>query len=561
MGKGKRSPRPMLRYFDKRPRLRLLTRRRFIVQAAAATLTPFAKPTLAHNMPQRSASAAPSLDLNRLARFVDPLPLPVIARSFEQRRSPTSSGELVPFYRVAMRETYAKLHRDLAPTRLWSYGGTVPGVMFETRSGQGLLVEWANELPAKHFLPIDNSLHGAEKEIPAVRGVVHVHGAKAPPESDGYPEDWYVPGHSRTYFYPNQQEPAMLWYHDHTMGINRLNIYAGLMGLFVIRDGVEDSLNMPRGKHEIPLVIFDRDIGADAQLMYPVSADPARPWVPEAFGEAHLVNGKLFPYLEVEPRKYRFRILNGANGRFYRLSLPQGVEIHLVGTDQGLLTAPAPVSHVQMAPGERVDLVVDFTRHRGEKMVLRSDAFELMEFRVDSNAVPDSSALPVALRAVPRIPEGEAVQHRRLTLDEQENMVAESMGMLLNKTPWHMPVTEKPVLNTTEIWEFVNLTDDVHPIHLHMVRFQILDRRRFDGFEYMTTGRLRFTGPAMVPGPDELGWKDTVRVNAKTVTRIIVPFSGYAGRYVWHCHILEHEDNEMMRPYDILPSKLTSRPT
>ena len=125
--------------------------------------------------------------------------------------------------------------------------------------------------------------------------------------------------------------------------------------------------------------------------------------------------------------------------------------------------------------------------------------------------------------------------------------------MLLNKTPWHAPITEKPVLDTSEIWELVNLTDDVHPIHLHMVRFQILDRRRFDAFDYTTAGKLRFTGPPIPPDPSESGWKDTVRVNSQTVTRIIVPFVGYPGRYVWHCHILEHEDNEMMRPYEVLP--------
>ena len=123
------------------------------------------------------------------------------------------------------------------------------------------------------------------------------------------------------------------------------------------------------------------------------------------------------------------------------------------------------------------------------------------------------------------------------------------MGMLLNKTPWHMPITENPALGTTEIWELANLTDDVHPIHLHLVRFQILDRRRFDAFQYMTTGRLQYTSPATPPDPNEMGWKDTARVNAQTVTRIIVPFRGYPGRYVWHCHNLEHEDNEMMRPY------------
>ena len=151
--------------------------------------------------------------------------------------------------------------------------------------------------------------------------------------------------------------------------------------------------------------------------------------------------------------------------------------------------------------------------------------------------------------------ESDVVLTRRLTLDEQLNMVAESTGMLLNRTPWHDPVTEKPVLNTTEIWEFVNLTEDTHPIHLHLVKFQILDRRRFDGFEYLNTGKLRYVGAVMPIDANEMGWKDTVRVNSKTVTRIIVPFVGYSGRYVWHCHVLEHEDNEMMRPYDVLPAK------
>jgi len=274
--------------------------------------------------------------------------------------------------------------------------------------------------------------------------------------------------------------------------------------------------------------------------------------VPEAFGELHLVNGKLFPYLDVEPRRYRFRVLNGANGRFYRLSFPKGVEVHQIGSDQGLLTSPIAMDYVQLAPGERVDLVVDFAPHPGKQMVLQSDAFELMQFRVSKESVADASKLPATLRSITRIAESAAVLTRRLTLDEQLNPVAESMGMLLNKTPWHMPVTEKPVLNTTEIWELVNLTDDTHPIHLHMVRFQILDRRRFDAFEYMTKGTLRFFGDAMTPDANEMGWKDTARVNAKTVTRIIVPFVGYPGRYVWHCHILEHEDNEMMRPYEVV---------
>ena len=537
-----------------------LTRRKFLGRlgpAALATAAAINRPALAHDMPHAAAPAVPNLDPNTLARWADPLPLPPVAKPAGHRAPPAAKHEEnsvgpVPYYRVSMREIPVKLHRDLPPTKMWSYGGSVPGPTFETRSGQGLLVEWVNELPARHFLPIDHSLHGAEAGTPEVRSVVHLHGGKTPPESDGYPEDWYVPGQSRTYYYPNRQDPALLWYHDHAMGINRLNIYAGMMGLHVIRDEVEDALRLPSGKYEIPLVIMDRDLRRDGQLSYPVSPDPAKQWVPEAFGELHLVNGKIFPYLDVEPRKYRFRVLNGSNGRFYALSLPQAVKIYQIGTDQGLLPAPVTVTNVQLAPGERADLVVDFAPHRGTQMGLASDAFTLMQFRVGGTAVEDSSALPSVLRPAPRIPKSSAVLTRRLTLDENLNLVAESMGMLLNKTPWHMPVTEKPVLNTTEIWELVNLTDDTHPIHLHMVRFQILDRRPFDAFQYVTQGTLRYTGSAMAPDANEMGWKDTARVNAKTVTRIIVPFTGYPGRYVWHCHILEHEDNEMMRPYEVL---------
>jgi spore coat protein A, manganese oxidase len=543
----------------------LITRRRFLGHSALTATAILSRQAIAQTMAQSmgkamagpGAPAIPNLDPNTLARFVDPLPLPRVARPVDHRAAPDHSGErvpgeIVPFYRIAMQAVQSKLHRDLPPTMLWSFGGSVPGPLFETRSGEGQLIEWVNELPARHFLPIDHSIHGAEKEKPEVRGVVHLHGGKTPPEGDGYPEDWYVPGQSRTYYYPNRQDATLLWYHDHTMGINRLNIYAGLLGLYVIRDSAEDALHLPSGKYEIPLVLMDRDLRRDGQLSYPVSPDPERPWVPEAFGEAHLVNGKLFPYLDVEPRKYRFRILNGANGRFYRLSLSPEIEMNQIGTDQGLLPAPVSMKDVQLAPGERADVVIDFAEHRGGQVLLMSEAFTLMQFRVAATAVSDASVLPKMLRPVERIAESSAVNTRRLTLDEQLNMVSESMGMLLNKTPWHMPVTEKPLLNSTEIWELVNLTDDVHPIHLHMVKFQILDRRRFDAFEYMTKGTLRYIGPAMAPEANEMGWKDTARVNSHTVTRIIVPFVGYPGRYVWHCHILEHEDNEMMRPYEVV---------
>jgi spore coat protein A len=498
------------------------------------------------------APQSKALDPHSLKPFVDPLPLPTVMKSSGVRPDPSDSTKMIPFYRMVMEEIHQKVHRDLPPTRMWGFNGSSPGPLFETRSGQGLLVEWANRLPTKHFLPIDHTLCGAEKDKPEVRCVIHLHGGRTPAASDGYPEDWVVPGKSFTFHYPNRQDASLLFYHDHTMGINRLNIYAGMQGLFVIRDQAEDELNLPKGKYEVPLLLYDRFLQSDGQLEYPVSGDEKKPWVPEVYSNVMLANGKLAPYLEVEPRKYRFRVMNGSNGRFFRLSFGDILEMHVIGGDQGLLPAPVKANRVLLTPAERTDIIFDFSAHAGEKVILKSDSFDIMQFRVAPSSVADASVLPSVLKPVERIVESKAIRTRRLTLDETMNDVQDSMGMMLNKTPWHAPVTEKPVLNTMEIWELVNLTEDTHPIHLHMVRFQLLDRRRFDVFGFQETGELHYTGRAIPPGAEEAGWKDTVRCEKGHVTRIIVPFEGYAGKYVWHCHLLEHEDNEMMRPYEII---------
>ncbi|HEX4227437.1 MAG TPA: multicopper oxidase domain-containing protein [Bryobacteraceae bacterium] len=495
----------------------------------------------------------PTLDPNKLAPFVDPLPIPPVAKPIGTRAVPGNRSREVPYYRITMRQIDVQLHRDLKPTPCWSYGSSVPGPTFETRSGEGLTVEWANELPSEHFLPIDHTLAGAESNLPQVRTVVHVHGAITPPESDGYPENWYPPGRSLVCHYPNEQEAAMLWYHDHAMGINRLNIYAGLAGTFFVRDATEDKLNLPKGKYELPLILFDRFLTPDGELYYPTSNARQRPWVPEVFGNAFLVNGKLLPYFDVEPRRYRFRVLNAANGRFYHLSLDNGMLFTQIGTDQGLLGAPSPAKRLTLAPGERADLVIDFAGHSGERIVVNNDVLPMMQFRVGKGKVEDNSAVPAVLRPIKGIPESAATKNRELTLDEVDDLTGQSYTMLLNNTHWAMPVTEKPALNSVEIWSFVNLTDDVHPIHLHTVRFQILDRRSFNLAQYLVHRKLVLTGDPMPPGPEERGWKDTVRATPGVVTRIIVRFEGYTGRYVWHCHILEHEDNEMMRPYEIVP--------
>ena len=533
--------------------------RRFFLQKSglwtgAMLAQPVFGPMVAPQARRHSAGvmARPALDASELERFVDALSVPSAAKSVKMRASPRNAAKKIPYYRIAIREFEQKVHRDVKPAKMWGYAGSFPGPTFESRKGEEVLVEWANELPEKHFLPIDHNLHGAERDLPEVRVVSHLHGGKVTPESDGYPENWFTPGKSAICHYPNDQDAAMLWYHDHTMGINRLNIFAGLVGAYILRDEAEKELRLPSGAFEIPLVICDRMFDKDGQLYYPESDDPKAPWTPEFFGDANMVNGKLFPFLEVTPRKYRFRVLNAANGRFYRLSLSNRQIFHQIGTDQGLLPAPVALKKIVIAPGERLDLVVDFSEHRGEKIVLMDDAVEIMQFRVGSSPASDDSVLPAALQKIEKLQESAAVKTRALSLDELDDLVRNPVTMLLNGKKWHDPVTETPRLNSMEIWEFINPTNDTHPIHLHLVKFQILDRRRFETFAYLSKGEVRFTGPVAPPDASEAGWKDTVRADAGMVTRIIVPFEGYAGRYVWHCHILEHEDNEMMRPFDVV---------
>jgi len=526
----------------------IMNRRAFLYGAGALgatfTLRPF-------DFSQTNSLARRPLNLSALPKFVDPLPVPNVLTHDELRPSPIDAKSQIPYYRLHMREGEVKLHRDLKPARIWGFNSTLPGPTLETRGGQGVLVEWVNELPTRHFLPIDHNLEGAEADKPEVRTVVHLHGGRVPPESDGYPERWLVPGKSNMCFYPNDQEAATLWYHDHAMGINRLNIYAGLFGLFLIRDQFEDGLGLPKDKYEIPLMLCDRQLDQGGQLFYPVSPDPKAPWVPEAFGDAYLVNGKLWPFLDVECRLYRFRILNAANGRFFHLELSNQMEFEQIASDQGLLSAPVAVKQLTLAPGERADVLIDFSKIPGEKIVLSSDNLPFMQFRIASHTTAVAAAIPKTLRPVARTPESRAVKTRELLLEETVDAADNPTIMLLNRKRWMDPVTEDPDLGSTEIWSLINGTDDSHPIHLHLVRFQVLDRQNFYVANYLRKRELKFTGPRVAPEPNEMGWKDTVRAEAGMVTRIIVKFDGYPGRYVWHCHILEHGDNEMMRPYEI----------
>jgi len=525
----------------------------------------------AHSMAGMSGMAHPTtaphplpvhhpLLVDRLERFADPLPIPPVAKSLGARPHPENTragkpGSPVEHYQLTMRRVETSVHRDLPPTPQWSYGETAPGPTIEARSGHPVLIEWGNELPTKHFLTIDHTLHGAGADQPEVRTAVHVHGAKVPPQYDGYPEDWQIPGQRAQALYPLAQDAATLWYHDHAMGIERLNQYAGLFGFFLVRDEAEEKLGLPSGKYEIPLAFADRLFSADGSLYYPDSGDPAAPWIPEIYGDAMLVNGKLTPYLDVEPRAYRFRMLNAANSRTFVFSLSNRQIFHQIGSDQGLLAAPVEVNQVQLSPGERADVVIDFSGAAGQQITFNNLSWELMQFRVGQAAATQANPLaplPKVLRTIQPIPESAAVKTRLMILREYMDREPKRMLMLLNGTRWHEPVTERPELDSVEIWSFANTTGDIHPIHLHLVRFQVLDRQSFDADQYLLSGKLNYRGAPTPPPMTERGWKDTVQTYPETVTRIIVRFEGYTGRYVWHCHLLEHAANEMMRPFEVV---------
>jgi Putative multicopper oxidases len=523
-------------------RRRLLRDGLALLGAARLPIAFAAAPTPAH-----------SLDAARLPAFVDALTLPPCPTP-GSAVDPQNPGRHLPLHALPQRAVEQYVHRDLPRVPMWTYGGSFPGPTLRARRDQPLLVDWINALPDRHFLPIDHHLAGCGPGVPEVRTVAHLHGGRTPARYDGDPMHWILPGQRSRFRYPNGQDAATLWYHDHAMGIDRLNIYAGLAGFYLLGDAIEDALDLPSGEFELPLHLCDRLFTPGGALHYPTSGIPGRPWVPEVFGDAVLVNGRLWPYHSVRPRAYRLRLLNGANARFFNLDF-DGLPVWQIGSDQGLLGAPVPLRRLLLAPAERADLVIDFGAAGGRDITLRSGALPVLQFRVARGGGPAWTP-PTRLAPFRRLAAGQARRHRPLTLDEYEHRDGEPMEMLLNATPWSAPVTETPRLHDVEIWDLINLTADTHPIHLHLVRFQILERQSFDTFAYKRGQGLRHTAPPRLPGADEAGWKDVTRAYPGMVTRIIVPFDGYTGRYMWHCHLLEHQDNTMMRPYEVRPARL-----
>jgi len=557
--------------------------------------------------------------------------LPVV-KDLGLRIDATAGGN----FNMTMKETtWPILGAGYPETPVWGYGFknggvTYPGPTFVTQRDVPITVTWHNELPETgHLLPVDVSLHMAhphdmsaadfygEGNIPAV---VHLHGGHTESASDGLPEAWFTQGFDITgpqfkkqkYTYHNDQEAATLWYHDHALGITRLNVYAGLAGFYLLRDDNEMALindgTLPGGDYEIEIVIQDRMFYDDGELFLPaISGDP---WfgdeeegpldppfdpsiVAEFFGDFIVVNGNTWPNLNVEQRKYRFRLLNGSDSRFYVLKFSDGTPFLQIGTDNGLIESPVIHNQLTIAPGERYDVVVDFSnkpigsqiiiQNTGPDEPFKGNNFnndvtrptgQIMRFTVNQVANPTIPNATVDIGTSLRPPIVDhpttGVPTRQLVLFEGEDEYGRLQPLLgtMNEgsLSWFEPITENPALNAVEIWEVYNSTEDAHPIHLHLVSFQIINRESFtgtvvtkdqaqhngvvseDGGGLLQANTVQLLGDLTGPGAQEDGWKDTFIVPPGKVGRVVARFDR-PGRYVWHCHILSHEDHEMMRPF------------
>jgi len=696
--------------------------RLFISACFAAALGLFAniQPSFANTQVPQTPLAGKSIP-----KFVEPMPVfgpasggtaprvqagtsyTVMMEEFQQKVLPA------PFY-AALSAPYS------AGTYVWGYKvgnspATYPGFTVEAQKGTPVSVTYVNNLqqadgsPAmlQKYLTVDQTIHWADPlnqmgsfapyagPVPAV---AHLHGGEVQSFFDGGPGQWFTPASAlypaglrgaayasyipaapgnAVYHYPNTQEAATLWFHDHALGSTRINVYGGMAAFYLLRDSFDTGvpgtgLNLPAGAQELEVVIQDRMFDTNGQLYFPdLGINPATHpfWIPEFFGDVIVVNGKSWPYQTVAPQRYRLRLLNGSNARFYDLSFDNKMTFYQIGTDGGLLDAPVPLTSLLIAPGERADVIIDFSAFANANIILTNDAkapfpkgapadpqtvAQIMQFRVGAplpagtvdtsfNPAVAGTTLrggagqpPAIVRLVTPATGTPAVTpnvKRQLTLKEVMGM-AGPLEVLVNNTKWSgkratdssvVPgsqflygdgmmqdtyATELPQVGATEQWEIINLTADAHPIHLHLVQFQLINRQPFQTAKYDGAWSKLFPGGVFTPGygppnnyqtpntdgaiggnpavtpflqgkpmpanANEAGWKDTLVMRPGEVTRIMVrwapidkpaagagapspginmyAFDPTAGPgYVWHCHILDHEDNEMMRPYKPQP--------
>lgn len=585
-----------------------------------------------------------------ITKYVNQLVIPPVYIPKIVKNSAT--GEIISFnYKVYMSKFKQQILPNNFPmTTVWGYGGAVldrltgikickfkcsPGPTFEAIRGIPINVQWINNLKEANLLPVDPTLHWADPnglgmvdpdtvppfppglpkaQIP-VPLVPHLHGGETHSIFDGHPDAWFTAGEEERgpefvtslYHYPNTQESTTLWYHDHALGITRLNVLMGLAGFYILRELKHPiDYSLPDRQHEIPILIQDRSFNTDGSFDFPsegINSDIHPYWQPEFFGNTIMVNGKTWPNLNVDRCQYRLRLLNGSNARFYELSFSNNMSFIQIGSDGGYLSKSVTLTSLLLAPAERADILVNFSSLPPmTKLILENHANapfpngdspepntvgSIMQFTVGCSHSVKPQILPKTLNKIPiLIPN---MPTRTLTLFE---VMGDNgpLEVLLDGQKWSAPISELPLVGSTEKWEIVNLTGDTHPIHLHLVQFLISSRQSFRDEEYMQkwielNGEPPLDHPTEVlpisqylvespipPGPNEAGWKDTIRANPGEVTTILIryapqdadpdlikpgmnlfPFNPSSGPgYIWHCHILDHEDNEMMRAYKVI---------
>ena len=627
----------------------------------------------------------PTLDPLSIPKYTNQLVIPptyVPKMTYDKE-----TGKRTQEYTVYMNEFYEQILPTIDEngdptgfdqTLVWGYGGEArdtvtskklgffqnsPGATFEATRGVPIRVKYVNNITSNHMFAVDPTLHwanpngmtaptfpfisfppGYEDAQSNVPLVTHLHGGEVKSTSDGHPESWYTASgdqgpayntemttsdNSAVFYYPNEQLPTTLWYHDHSLGVTRTNVMAGLAGFYLLREkGDSMTPYVPPQKWEIPIVIQDRSFNLDGSMWFPTEGnkpDVHPYWNPEFFGNTIMVNGKLWPNLDVDRGVYRFRLLDGSNARFYDLTLDildengestdDTLPFTQIGSDGGYLKSAARLDSLVIAPGERLDVLVDFSGLApGTKVIMRNSAAtpfpngdsieeddptgEIMQFTCKKNKGYPAKALPEILNPTlagdyPTLPETELTRTLPFFEAFEDD---EPVGVFLNGQKWDGVLTEMPQVGSTEEWYLVNPTEDAHPIHTHLTQFQVLYRVDFDGETYRADWEdlnglvpvpldkipdellvdTYLTGPEEVPEPNEIGWKDTIIAYPGTVTVIrirfapqsapttgpdaptagenLFPFDPTVGPgYVWHCHILDHEDNEMMRPYVVSP--------
>ena len=587
-----------------------------------------------------------------MAHWEDPLPIPPVAT---KTYKPLISL-LADYYEIDMTASQHLFNRDLGPATVWTYGqpGQDPVLLGPTivaKKGRPVIIKWINNLPtALEDFPLRNSidptLPGAPGydvtigQVPPGAAIPHLHGGHTAARFDGTPMQWWTADSRKgmdyktdTFTYLNDQPASLLWYHDHTMGATRFKPYLGLAAAYLIVDDIDNgdtitvsgpdkdrfgrlvkhAQKVPSGygKYHLPLVLQDKQFNENGTLFYPTEGvSPDHPiWMPEFFGDTPVINGKAYPYLNAEPRRYRLRFLNGSQARFYNLHFNDGLKdltFYVIGSEGGLLPAPVAKTSQLIAPGERYDVIIDFSKASGNTVMMTNDANEpypdgdspsvtdLMKINIVSLTSADDTVDPASLilPAISRLTPTPSLAPRDIVakensvpgFDPSEEVPSE---VLLNGYHFMEPTTDIIKAGTTETWQWINLTVDAHPMHMHLETFQVVNRQQFDVDAYTkdweaylasgrtglrpdingnsSAGKPYLIGLPIPPESIEMGYKDTVVTPPGYVTRVRAKFelpatslldlnlrTGSFGEWVYHCHILEHEENDMMRPFRVV---------